>query len=141
VSAHRTVWHFLFTVPLREHGPRWLEVRDEVLLSDEPRRVDYLLLRRVPDIPPTTRADLARPLALLAGDDDRRAEDHRPESGSPRRASSVNNRQGDEWYGDSLRTNRERFTGFTMRAATRAHPDQGLNVTRELPRSRRRVRP
>jgi hypothetical protein len=51
VSSHRTAWHFLFAILLRKRGPRWIEVRDEVPLSDEPLRLDYLLLRRVPEIP------------------------------------------------------------------------------------------
>lgn len=51
MGAHRTAWHYLFTFLLRRHGPRWLEVRDEVPLSDAPHRLDYLLLRRLPEIP------------------------------------------------------------------------------------------
>src|SRR5512145_7500 len=35
VSTHRTAWRFLFAILLRKRGPRWLEVRDEVPLSDE----------------------------------------------------------------------------------------------------------
>jgi hypothetical protein len=51
VGTHRTAWHFLFAILLRKRGPRWIEVRDEVPLSDEPLRLDYLLLRRVPEVP------------------------------------------------------------------------------------------
>jgi hypothetical protein len=51
VGSHRTAWHFFFAVLLRQRGPRWLEVRDEVPLSDEPARLDYLLLRRLPEVP------------------------------------------------------------------------------------------
>lgn len=51
MGKHRTAWHFFFAILLRKRGPRWLEVRDEVPLSDEPLRLDYLLLRRLPDIP------------------------------------------------------------------------------------------
>jgi hypothetical protein len=51
VGTHRTAWHFFFTILLRKRGPRWIEVRDEVPLSDEAPRLDYLLLRRLPEIP------------------------------------------------------------------------------------------
>jgi hypothetical protein len=51
VSAHRTAWHFFFTILLRQRGPRWIEVRDEVPLSEEPPRLDYLLLRKLIDPP------------------------------------------------------------------------------------------
>jgi hypothetical protein len=46
MSIHRTAWHFLFVILLRKRGPRWLEVREEVPLSEEPLRLDYLLLRK-----------------------------------------------------------------------------------------------
>jgi hypothetical protein len=46
VSATRTAWHFFLCILLRTYGPRLLEVRDEVPLSNEPLRLDYLLLRR-----------------------------------------------------------------------------------------------
>jgi hypothetical protein len=49
VSAHRTAWHFFFTILLRKRGPSAFEVRDEVLLSEEPPRLDYLLLRKRPE--------------------------------------------------------------------------------------------
>jgi hypothetical protein len=48
MGTERTAWHFFFTILLRERGPRWLDVRDEVPLSDERPRVDYLLLRKHP---------------------------------------------------------------------------------------------
>jgi hypothetical protein len=51
VSAQRTAWHFFFTILLRRRGPRWVEVRDEVPLSEEPLRLDYLLLRKALDPP------------------------------------------------------------------------------------------
>ncbi len=46
MSTHRTAWHFFFVILLRKRGPRWLEVREEVPLSEEPLRLDYLLLRK-----------------------------------------------------------------------------------------------
>ena len=46
VSSKPTVWHFIFTLLLRKYGPRWLEVRDEVPLSEERPRLDFLLLRK-----------------------------------------------------------------------------------------------
>jgi hypothetical protein len=51
VSARRTVWHFSLTVMLRRYGPSWIEVRDEVTLSEERPRIDYLLLRKLLDPP------------------------------------------------------------------------------------------
>lgn len=46
MSTHRTAWHFFFVILLRKRGPRWLEVREEVPLSEEPLRLDYLFLRK-----------------------------------------------------------------------------------------------
>jgi hypothetical protein len=46
VGSRRTAWHFFFTILLRKCGPGELEVRNEVPLSEEPPRVDYLLLRK-----------------------------------------------------------------------------------------------
>jgi hypothetical protein len=46
VSSQRTAWHFFFTILLRKRGPSEFEVRDEVPLSEEPPRFDYLLLRK-----------------------------------------------------------------------------------------------
>ena len=62
VGKHRTAWHFLFANLLRKRGPRWLEVRDEVPLSDEPARLDYLLLRHRPEIPGDDRGQTLRGL-------------------------------------------------------------------------------
>ena len=47
MSTHRTAWHFFFVILLRKRGPRWLEVREEVPLSEEPPRLDYLFLRKL----------------------------------------------------------------------------------------------
>jgi hypothetical protein len=52
MSAHRTAWHYFFTILLRKHGPRWIEVRDEVPLSEERPRIDYLLLRKLAELAP-----------------------------------------------------------------------------------------
>jgi hypothetical protein len=49
VSSYRTAWHFYFAILLRQRAPRWIEVRDEVPLSDERPRMDYLLLRKIPN--------------------------------------------------------------------------------------------
>ena len=46
MSSKRTAWHFFFCILLRRYGPSIFEVRDEVRLSEEPPRMDYLLLRR-----------------------------------------------------------------------------------------------
>lgn len=59
MGTHHTAWHFFFTILLRKRGPRWIEVRDEVRLSEEAPRLDYLLLHRVPEIPPD---DVGRPV-------------------------------------------------------------------------------
>lgn len=50
MSAHRTAWHFFFTILLRQRGSHAFEIRDEVPLSEERPRVDYLLLRKRPDV-------------------------------------------------------------------------------------------
>lgn len=47
MSPQRTAWHFYFTIWLRRRKPLWMEVRDEVPLSEERPRVDYLFLRKV----------------------------------------------------------------------------------------------
>jgi hypothetical protein len=52
----RTVWHFSLTILLRRYGPSWVEVRDEVALSEERPRMDYLLLRKLLD-PPAIEPD------------------------------------------------------------------------------------
>jgi hypothetical protein len=50
VSDKRTAWHYVFAILLHRYGPRRLDVRDEVALSKERPRVDYLL-RKQPDAP------------------------------------------------------------------------------------------
>ena len=47
MSPQRTAWHFYFTIVLRNRRPLWIDVRDEVPLSEERPRVDYLFLRKV----------------------------------------------------------------------------------------------
>jgi hypothetical protein len=46
MGAKRTVWHFYFCILLRRYGSRSFEIRDEVPLSEERPRMDYLILRR-----------------------------------------------------------------------------------------------
>ena len=46
MGAKRTAWHFYFCLLLRRYAPRSFEIRDEVPLSEEPPRMDYLSLRR-----------------------------------------------------------------------------------------------
>lgn len=46
MGARRTAWHYLFAIHLRRFADPHFEVRDEVPLSTEPPRMDYLLLRR-----------------------------------------------------------------------------------------------
>ena len=48
MGAKKVIWHVGFERNLRRRGPRSFEVRSEVLLSDEPPRLDYLLLRKLP---------------------------------------------------------------------------------------------
>ena len=48
MGAKRVIWHVGFERLLRRRGPRSFEVRAEVPLSEEPMRVDYLLLRKLP---------------------------------------------------------------------------------------------
>ena len=70
MSPQRTAWHFFFGLLLRNHGPHCFEVRDEVPLSDEPARMDYLLLRKTaalsPDDPGETLCRLWPLLPLLS---------------------------------------------------------------------------
>ncbi len=70
VSTQRTAWHFFFGLLLRNHGPSCFEVRDEVPLSEEPPRIDYLLLRKTaslsPDDPGETLLRLWPLLPLLS---------------------------------------------------------------------------
>jgi hypothetical protein len=47
VGAKRVIWHVGFERNLRRRGPRCFEVRSEVPLSEEPPRLDYLLLRKL----------------------------------------------------------------------------------------------
>jgi hypothetical protein len=46
MGAKRTAWHFYFCLLLRRYAPKIFEIRDEVRLSEEPPRMDYLILRR-----------------------------------------------------------------------------------------------
>lgn len=46
MSARWTAWHFFFGYLLRRRGPSSIEVLDEVRLSAEPPRFDYLLVRK-----------------------------------------------------------------------------------------------
>jgi hypothetical protein len=47
VGAKRVIWHVGFERNLRRRGPPSFEVRSEVPLSEEPLRLDYLLLRKL----------------------------------------------------------------------------------------------
>ncbi len=51
MGSKRVVWHVGFGALLRRRGPVSVEVRDEVPLSDEPPRLDYLILRTRPPLP------------------------------------------------------------------------------------------
>jgi hypothetical protein len=62
MGSKRTAWHFFFCILLRRYGPSIFEVRDEVPLSEEPPRMDYLLLRRTAD---TAAASPAQTLLAL----------------------------------------------------------------------------
>jgi hypothetical protein len=59
MGAKRVVWHVGFGMALRRRGSHAFEVRDEVPLSEQPPRLDYLLLRKGPvpadDNPQTLR--------------------------------------------------------------------------------------
>ena len=46
MGRKRIIWHFGFGRFLAMRGPRALEVRDEVPLSKESPRIDFLLLRK-----------------------------------------------------------------------------------------------
>jgi hypothetical protein len=46
MGAKRVVWHVGFGRVLSRRGPRSIEVRYEVPLSEEPPRMDYLILRK-----------------------------------------------------------------------------------------------
>ncbi|AUX19815.1 uncharacterized protein SOCEGT47_002680 [Sorangium cellulosum] len=58
MSKRRTAWHFLFGIHLRRHGSPDFEIHDEVSLSDEPLRMDFMVLRRTrakePSVSPRT---------------------------------------------------------------------------------------
>jgi hypothetical protein len=47
MGKKRVIWHVGFERNIRRRGPRSFEVRAEVPLSDEPPRLDYLLLRKL----------------------------------------------------------------------------------------------
>jgi hypothetical protein len=70
MGGKRVVWHVGFGRLLRRRGPRCFEVREEVHLSDEPPRMDYLLLRKLPppavDPPAQTLRRLWTLLPLLS---------------------------------------------------------------------------
>ncbi|MEZ4300765.1 MAG: hypothetical protein R3B70_37870 [Polyangiaceae bacterium] len=46
MGAKRLIWHVGFERNLLRRGPRSIEIRSEVPLSDEPLRLDYLLVRK-----------------------------------------------------------------------------------------------
>lgn len=50
MGSKRTAWHFFFCILLRRYGPPSFEIP----LSDEPLRIDFLLLRRTAEAAPTT---------------------------------------------------------------------------------------
>jgi hypothetical protein len=50
MGSKRTAWHFFFCILLRRYGPASFEIREEVPLSEEPPRIDYLLLRRTAEL-------------------------------------------------------------------------------------------
>lgn len=53
MSSQRTAWHFHFTLVIRDGRCSWVDFRDEVALSEERQRMDYLFMRRVKDPSPT----------------------------------------------------------------------------------------
>jgi hypothetical protein len=50
MGAKRTAWHFYFCILLRRYAPKIFEIRDEVPLSEEPPRMDFLLLRKAGEL-------------------------------------------------------------------------------------------
>ena len=56
MGSKRTAWHFFFCILLRRYGPSIFEIRDEVPLSQEPPRLDYLILRRLDEALAVTAA-------------------------------------------------------------------------------------
>ena len=67
VGAQRVIWHVGFERNLKRRGPRSFEIRSEIPLSDEPPRLDYLLLRKrdVEGTPPDNSAETLRRLWAL----------------------------------------------------------------------------
>jgi hypothetical protein len=65
VGAKRVIWHVGFERNLRRRGPRSFEVRAEVPLSEEPARLDYLLLRKLAPEGETLPDDSAETLRRL----------------------------------------------------------------------------
>jgi hypothetical protein len=62
MGAKRTAWHFYFCILLRRYGPHSFEIRDEVPLSEEPPRMDYLILRRTAEPSPADTGQTLRGL-------------------------------------------------------------------------------
>jgi hypothetical protein len=61
VSSSRTAWHTVFFHLLAERCPRWIELRAEVSLGDEPLRVDGVLaLRALAERVPSSPSGLDR---------------------------------------------------------------------------------
>jgi hypothetical protein len=60
VGTQRTAWHFYLSILLRKRCPSWVEVHDEVTISDERPRLDYLLLRKIPAVAPEDRGRTLR---------------------------------------------------------------------------------
>jgi hypothetical protein len=56
MGAKRTAWHFYFCILLRRYAPKVFEIRDEVPLSEEPPRLDFLILRKDGELSPTYEA-------------------------------------------------------------------------------------
>jgi hypothetical protein len=52
MSSQRTAWHLHFTLGLRSGKCEWVDVRDEVALSEERPRMDYIFMRRTHDPSP-----------------------------------------------------------------------------------------
>jgi hypothetical protein len=50
MGSKHTAWHFYFCLLLRRYGPKIFEIRDEVPLSEEPPRMDFLILRRLGEL-------------------------------------------------------------------------------------------
>jgi hypothetical protein len=65
MGTKRVVWHVGFGRLLRRRGPSSFEVREEVPLSEEALRMDYLLLRKLPASAADTEAQTLRRLWAL----------------------------------------------------------------------------